>query len=72
MHDFLQTHNVIVVSELLEHSNFANSCTWDAVITMIYLDFFDSYDGPSSDFQCLIYHTVGALSQLRMIFKLTI
>ena len=72
MHNLFQTHNVVVVSQLLKHSDFANSCTWDAVVTMIYLDFFDSHNGPSCDLHGLIYYTVGALSQLRLIFELAI
>ena len=72
MHYLFQTHNVVVVSQLLKHCDFANSCAWDAVIAMIYLDFFHSYDGPSGDLQGLVYHTVGSLSQLRLILELTI
>ena len=72
MHDFFQTHNVVVVSQLLKNRNLTNSCAWDAVVTMINLDFFDCYSAAGGDFQGLVDHTVGTLSQLRLIFKLTI
>ena len=72
MHDFFQTHNVVVVSQLLKYRDLTNSCAWDAVVTMIYLDFFDCYSGAGGDFQGFVDHTVGALSELRLIFKLTI
>ena len=69
MHDFLQTHNVIVVSELLEHSNFANSCTWNTVITVINFDFFDCDCGTSSSFDSFVDDTIGTLTKLRLIVK---
>ena len=69
MNNVYQSHNVIVVSKLLEHSNFANSSAWDTIVTVVN---FDLFDGDCSTCFCLdgfVNDTIGTLTKLGLIIK---
>ena len=72
MHDLLQTHNVIVVTQLLEYSDFPNGCARNPIVTVVNFDLLYSDCGACRGLNCLVYDTVGALTQLRLVVEATL
>ena len=71
MDDLLQTHNVIVVAQLLEHSDFPNGCAGNTIVTVVNFDLLHSYCGAGSRLNRLVYDAVGALTELRLVVEAT-
>lgn len=60
----LEAHDVVVVAEFLEHCDFADSGTGDAIVAVVNLDLLDGHDLARGTITSLEHNTIGALAKL--------